>query len=169
MNRGEFEIKVVALDSKIFRFAKSLLLSDSEAEDVVQDIYEKMWAIRDRLDRYENVEAFVFTSVKNLCYDRLRHRAMRRKSVSDIGKESYNVAVEHNQAEHSDTYRLVMQAIAELPVKQRLVIHMRDVEGLEFAEIAEISDSDVETVRVNLSRARKNVKEKMLKVMNHGL
>ncbi len=56
-----------------------------------------------------------------------------------------------------------------LPDKQRIIIHLRDVEGYEFEEIARIIESDEASVRVNLSRARKRVKEQLLNAINYGL
>lgn len=56
-----------------------------------------------------------------------------------------------------------------LPDKQRIIIHLRDVEGYEFEEIARIIESDETSVRVNLSRARKRVKEQLLNAINYGL
>jgi RNA polymerase sigma-70 factor (ECF subfamily) len=56
-----------------------------------------------------------------------------------------------------------------LPDKQRIIIHLRDVEGYEFEEIAQIIESDEASVRVNLSRARKRVKEQLLNAINYGL
>ena len=56
-----------------------------------------------------------------------------------------------------------------LPDKQRIIIHLRDVEGYEFEEIARIIESDEASVRVNLSRARKRVKEQLLNAINYVL
>ena len=56
-----------------------------------------------------------------------------------------------------------------LPDKQRIIIHLRDVEGYEFEEIARIIESDETSVRVNLSRARKSIKEQLLNAMNYGV
>ena len=67
-----------------------------------------------------------------------------------------------------DMKAIADKLIAELPEKQREAIHLRDIEGGEFAEIAEMTGSEEATVRVTLSRARKTVREKMLKIMNYG-
>ena len=64
---------------------------------------------------------------------------------------------------------LTKRFISELPERQRIVIHLRDVEGYEFEEIARIIESDETSVRVNLSRARKRIKEQLLNAMNYGV
>jgi RNA polymerase sigma-70 factor (ECF subfamily) len=56
-----------------------------------------------------------------------------------------------------------------LPEKQKLVIHLRDVEGYSFEEMSEVLEMDEVALRVNLSRARKKVKEEILKIVNYGI
>jgi RNA polymerase sigma-70 factor (ECF subfamily) len=69
----------------------------------------------------------------------------------------------------NDMVTLTRRLIAELPDKQRLAIHMRDVEGYEIEEIADLLESDEASVRVNLSRARKSIREQLIKLMNYGV
>lgn len=69
----------------------------------------------------------------------------------------------------NDMVTLTRRLIAELPDKQRIAIHMRDVEGYEIEEIADLLESDEASVRVNLSRARKSIREQLIKLMNYGV
>ena len=69
----------------------------------------------------------------------------------------------------NDMVTLTRRLITELPDKQRLAIHMRDVEGYEIEEIADLLESDEASVRVNLSRARKSIREQLIKLMNYGV
>jgi RNA polymerase sigma-70 factor (ECF subfamily) len=64
---------------------------------------------------------------------------------------------------------LTKRFISALPDKQRIVIHLRDVEGYEIEEIAQILETDEASVRVNISRARKRIKEQLLNALNYGL
>jgi RNA polymerase sigma-70 factor (ECF subfamily) len=56
-----------------------------------------------------------------------------------------------------------------LPELQRTIIQLRDIEQLEYEEIAEATDMNVNTIRVNLSRARKKVRDEILKIQNYGI
>ena len=58
---------------------------------------------------------------------------------------------------------------ARLPERQRLAIHLRDVEQWDIDEIAEVTQSDETSVRMNLSRARRTVREELIKIMNYGV
>ena len=72
MEESEFNIRVLCLRDKMFRFARSILNRRDEAEDVTHDTIEKLWRRREFLDGCRDVEAFAMTSLRNGCYDRLR-------------------------------------------------------------------------------------------------
>ncbi len=65
--------------------------------------------------------------------------------------------------ETNDTYKKIRELIDLLPEQQRMIIHLRDVEGYAFVEISEIMGLTENTIRVNLSRARKKIREEMIK------
>jgi RNA polymerase sigma-70 factor (ECF subfamily) len=67
-----------------------------------------------------------------------------------------------------DIAQYTTHIISTLPERQRLAIQMRDVEGYELEEIAEVLECDQTSVRMNLSRARKSIREQILKAMNYG-
>jgi RNA polymerase sigma-70 factor (ECF subfamily) len=69
--------------------------------------------------------------------------------------------------ELKDSYEKIQMIIQSLPEQQRLVIHLRDIEEYELEEIAEITELNMNTVRVNLSRARKKVRELLIKTYNY--
>jgi RNA polymerase sigma factor (sigma-70 family) len=67
------------------------------------------------------------------------------------------------ELEKKDTERLLMKIIENLPTLQQAIIRMKDIEECEVEEIAEITGTNVEAVRMNLSRARKKVREEYIK------
>lgn len=73
------------------------------------------------------------------------------------------------KVEDSDSWNWVEKMINELPEQQKLIIQMRDIEQYEFEEIAKILDMNETAVRVNLSRARKTIREKMTKTHQYGI
>lgn len=169
MNYTEFEIRVLSMKDRIYRLAKSMLCDTAEAEDATQDILEKLWRQKDSLAGYDNIEALVYTSARNLCIDRIRSRKTRLIKSESIGYESQRTAEISQGIEMRDMRSVVESIIASLPEKQQLVIHLRDIEECEFDEIAQIAGIDEANVRVTLSRARKAVREKLVKIMDHGI
>ena len=75
----------------------------------------------------------------------------------------------NKDANISDMAVLTLKLIQQLPEPQRTIIHLRDIEGYEMADIAEIVERDESTVRVALSRARKSIRLKLIEIMNYGV
>jgi RNA polymerase sigma-70 factor (ECF subfamily) len=162
MNLPEFKEKVYPLQHKLFRFAKRMLEQAEEAEDVVQDAFVRLWNKRDRLDEYRSVEALAMITTKNLCLDRIKSR---RHPVENI--DNHRIFVESLPGEpahdHSEMVQNIRQAIDRLPDVQRMIVHLRDIEGYEFSEIAAVVDMNENAIRVALSRARKRIRDMVIK------
>lgn len=155
------------LRDTIYRMALGILGDSAEAEDIVQDVSERAWRARDAVLKSQYPRAYVYRIARNMAIDRLRHRrytlpasAVRLPDEGDDGDRASNMG---------DMTALTRRLIAALPEKQRLAIELRDVEGYEIDEIAAIVESDETSVRMNLSRARKSIREQLIKAMNHGV
>ena len=167
MKQSEFLTTVLPFKDKLYRLAKRLLVSSEEAEDAVQEVFLKLWKGRDRMETYKNPEAFAMTMTKNYCLDRLK------------SKQASNLKLVHSNYQHSDNLQrkvelqdgvdLVFQIMDQLPEKQRMVLQLRDVEQFEFYEISEMLDLNETAIRVNLSRARKTIREELIKKYNYGI
>ncbi len=165
----DFKTDVLPISNKLLRFANQILQDEEEAKDVLQDVFLKLWQKREELGKVENLEAFAFRMTRNRCLDMIRSR--RTISIESMKK------VKFPDEESSDTDYLdltnsvdqVKRIIAELPDLQRTIIHLRDIDQLEFEEIAEATQLNVNAIRVNLSRARKKVRDEILKIQNYGI
>ena len=78
MDQETFNKLVLPKQNRMFRLAKNMLGSAVEAEDLLQDLYEKLWRRRDTLGLCDDPGAFIFAVLRNLCIDRLRSRNIRR-------------------------------------------------------------------------------------------
>lgn len=163
MEQEQFKIEVVPLRGKLSGCARRLLDDPQDVEDVVQEVFLKMWYIREELDRYESVEALAVQITKHLCLNRLRAFRYRQEKLSDsaviTADDNPHVALEQK-----DSVSQVMHIMELLPGLQQTILRMKHVDGFEVKEIAELTGSSPEAVRVNLSRARKKVKELFLKM-----
>lgn len=167
MKQNEFLALVLPIKDKLYRVAKRLLVSSEEAEDAVQEVLLKLWKGKKRIQEYKNPEAFAMTITKNYCLDRLKSKqASNLKIVHSNFQHSDNL---QKQVEANDGVALVFKIMETLPEKQRLVLQLRDVEQFEFEEIAEMMDSNETAIRVTLSRARKAVREQLIKQYNYGV
>ena len=165
----DFKTDVLPISNKLLRFANQILQNEEEAKDVLQDVFLKLWQKRDDLDKVENLEAFAYRMTRNRCLDMIRSR--RTISIESLKKVKFPEE-ESSDTDHLDlanSVDLVKRIIAELPDLQRTAIHLRDIEQLEFEEIAEATQMNVNAIRVNLSRARKKVRDEILKIQNYGI
>lgn len=153
---------------KVFRMAKRLLVSTEEAEDATQEVLVKLWHKNDNLDEYKSIEAVAMTMTKNYCLDQLK------------SKRAGNMRIVHNnftdreaglqkQVEDKDTWQWVERIMNDLPEQQKLIVQMRDIEEMEFEAISEILGMNESAIRTALSRARKAIRETMLKTHHYGI
>jgi len=168
MTPDDFQKEVLPLKNKLYRFAYRLLNHREEAEDMVQEAIIRLWTKRDDLGNYNSIEALAMTITRNMCLDFL-------KSAGHLtaGEEDYpaagNHATPHQITEMNDTIGLVHRLINSLPGRQKIIIHLRDVEGYEYEEIAAIMDMNLNAVRVSLSRARKRVRDALVNANSYEL
>ena len=162
----EYISLVERLKDTVFRLARSILSDIHLAEDVTQDVFVRVWQQREAILRSDHPRAYICRIAHNLAIDRLRHRERERSfAIEEVAITSRN----YDDTERSDMVMLTKRFISELPERQRIVIHLRDVEGYELKDIAQILEADEASVRVNLSRARKSIKEQLLNAMNYGV
>jgi len=158
-----FKIQALPVREKVYRLSQRMLRCDADAEDVAQEVMLKLWTMRSRLSAYRSVEALAIQIGKNICINRLN----ARKHSLDGAFETMQDASPspYMQLEAADTIETVARIIERLPETQRMTIRLRDIEGYQPAEIADIMGCEESAVRMNLSRARKKVKEEFLKTI----
>lgn len=162
MTPQEFKTEIFPLGPKLYRFALKMLGKREESEDMVQDTFLKLWSNKDKLSEIKNLDAFAMTITRNLCLDRIKSKSWQ--SQSSLGDEIIEAPGNLSLSmEMIDEVQKAKKAIDDLPELQRMTIHLRDIEGMEYEEIAEILGTNVNAVRVNLSRARKQVRDVLIK------
>jgi RNA polymerase sigma-70 factor (ECF subfamily) len=166
MNWAIFHEQVFPIRHKLYRFALRITGSVHEAEDVVQEVLEKVWKTgQEQTESVQNWEAWCMTLTRNRSLDKTRSQTLRRTSTLDgVAEKSSDFLTPAQAAESRDLVALVKQMMQQLPEKQRLVMHLRDVEELSYDEIAESLGITLDQVKVNLHRARKTIREKMLAI-----
>lgn len=166
MEAGEFKIKIFTAGNKLYRFAKRMLGNSEEAEDAVQEVFLKLWTQRKKLDNIMNLDAYAMTMMKNHCIDSIR---AAKTKVLTLNEEIVGGAVPnpHRKAELTDTKELIENIIRELPETQKMSVQLRDIEGYSYDEIEEISGMTRNAIKVNLSRARSKIRDKLKKVIDY--
>lgn len=168
MNQSDFLKVVLPFKDKVFRLAKRLLVSTEEAEDALQELYFKLWKSKDKIVEYKNVEAFAMTMTKNYCYDRLKSKQASNLKLVHSNYLEKDTALD-KKVEYQDSLSIVHQLIEKLPDQQKIIIQLRDIEEYDLEEIGKMVDMKPTAVRVALSRARKTIREELIKKHNYGI
>lgn len=166
MTEQDFRQHIIVLSRDVYPMARRLLGSEELARDAIQQSMMKLWENRHKLFQYDNKRAFVFKVVRNVCLDELK----RKKPILSDGDIYENLQIVNPELtqDRKEIFIFINECISTLSENQRDVIQMRDIDGLEFEEIAEILGMEVQYIRVLLSRARKAVKEKLMKIYAYG-
>ena len=168
MNQSDFLEVILPFKDKVFRLAKRLLVSKEEAEDATQELIFKLWKNKNEIRDYKNVEAFAMTMTKNYCYDRLKSKQAKNLTLVHSNYKENETTLD-KKLEYRDSVQQVHQLIEKLPENQKLIMQLRDIEQYSFDEICKILDMKSTAVRVALSRARKTVREALIKKHNYGV
>lgn len=168
MTQLEFVALVNPFKDKVFRLARRILISVEEAQDVSQEMLMRLWNKREQLCEYKSVEAFAMTMTKNYCLDQLKNKRASNLKIDSL-EFSENRSKLEEEIENKDSLNWVEKFIEVLPVQQKIILQMRDIEGYEFEQMAEILEMNETAIRVALSRARKSIRESMLKTHSYGI
>ena len=153
---------------KLFRVAKRLLISTEEAEDATQEVLVKLWNRNESLEEYRSVEAVAMTMTKNYCLDQLKSKRAGNMKIVHNNFTDREAGVQQ-KIEDRDTWHWVEKIMDDLPEQQKLIVQLRDIEEMEFEDISKILEMNEQAIRTALSRARKTIREKMIKTHQYGI
>jgi RNA polymerase sigma-70 factor (ECF subfamily) len=168
VKENEFIHIVNTFKDKLFRLAKRMLVSTEEAEDATQEVLFKLWRKKEKMEAYNNVEAFAMTMTKNYCLDKLKAKSSNNLKIIHSNYTDENSSLQ-KEIEVRDDLSSVAQIMNTLPEQQRLIVQLREIEQYEFAEISKVLDMKETAIRVALSRARKTIREQLIKKHNYGV
>lgn len=157
-----FHTKILPIKDKLYRFALRITGNVTLAEDVVQEVLIKVWDKKEELKQYNNLEAWCMRITKNLSIDKLRSKHQRTEGFKDGFDLGDTAATPYDVAASNDMIRHIRKLMQQLPEKQRMVMQLRDIEGMTYQEIVEVMDIPMNQVKVNLFRARSKM-QKILK------
>ena len=153
---------------KMYRMALRLLTSKEAAEDATQEVILKLWDLKEKIKHYANIEAFAMTVTKNYCLDQLKLKNNNNLRIVHQNYESNSSSLQ-SEIETNDEMEWLGRIVATLPEQQQMIFQLRDVEQYDYDEIAKIMEMNPTAIRVALSRARKAIRENLIKKHNYGI
>ena len=149
--------------SKLYFFALKFTRNDSDAEEIVQQVFIKLWDYRDAIDPQLSFDAYLFRITRNIAFNFLKSQAREalHKQEMEAAKNQKDYQTEEVLAYH-EFEEIALQAIESLPEKRQIIFKMSHDEGLSVEEIAEMLEISVNTVKSQLVKASKTIKEHLL-------
>lgn len=157
MNKKEFKAKILPHYVSMFRVAISIMGSEDEAADVVQDSMLKLYEMRNDFSNVSDVKSYCNYVVRNACLNRMRNRKPHI-TIEEITNISSDEDIQSN-LEWQDLADTVEKAMNRLSNEQREIFRLSAYGGLSNAEIADFLGITPGNVRVILSRTRTKIKE----------
>jgi RNA polymerase sigma factor (sigma-70 family) len=163
----EFQLLCQRHCDEIFRYARGLLGNRADAEDATQEVLLRLWNHLPRINLF-HIRGWLYRTTRNYCLDEIRRRSHQTAPVSPGDEILENcpddLAVDPSFAADS-TFRLEQArgALLKLPEMLRSVFVLYEVNGLRYREIAATLGMPINTVKVNLLRARQKLSKLMPK------
>ena len=153
MTTKEYNHCVRHLGDDLYRFALRYANLSAAAEDAVQDVFADLWERRSEVEA-EGARGWLIRALYRRLVDMHRHDEVVRNT--QVAQEN-----EYRQHENFELKDALAHALATLPERQRMLVLLRDLEGYEYAEMAQMTGLSEQQVGVYLFRARKQLKKQL--------
>jgi RNA polymerase sigma-70 factor (family 1) len=152
---------------RLLRHIGRLLDSELWAEEIVQDVFVKLWEIRNTLAEIENPSAYIFRIASNKTLDHLRHKAVETKMQYWVARNAENAAGSaENETENQFDFRIsknmLKEAVNGLSLQKQLIYRLKHEDGRSYEEIATELKLSRNTVRNHLADALQFIRRYLL-------
>jgi len=155
-NKKCLEQLFLILYTRLRNYANTLINSMEDSEDIVQDVFFKLWNNRAGLDENKSIQTYLFISTRNSCLNWLKHKRTR-DAYADIMAMVYVdypvTLTPHETLVADDIEKDFHKVLEDLPVECRRIFEMNRFDGLKYHEIATKLNISIKTVETQMSRA----------------
>ena len=144
---------------KIYSVAIQYVKSSQTAQDIVQDVFIKVWIKREELPSIRNFNDWLFIIARNMIISDLRKKTPRYGlEISETTALKEDSLLPDQQLAFKETGKFISEAIAKLPPRQKQVYQLSRTEHLNYKEIAGMLDISSNTVREHVTQALKSIR-----------
>jgi RNA polymerase sigma-70 factor (ECF subfamily) len=155
-----FRLLMNTYQKPVYFFIRRMVVDHDDAEDIMQETFISMYRTFDRFRQECALQTWLFKIASNECL-RFLHR--QKIEQTDLQEELATKLMASEYVDYENEMAVKFQnAIISLPEKQRLVFNLRYYDELEYSEISKITDTKVETLKVNYHYAKENIKKYIL-------
>ncbi len=147
---------------RLYYFALGYLKSKTEAEEVVQEVFYRIWKNREQINPDLSFKAYLFKIAYNYIQELFLKLSYEKKYLKEVVADSVSFSSEtENQISYQSILEMVDNVVKQLPERQREIFIMRKKEGRSLKEIAAILDISPKTVENHITEAMKKIKNKL--------
>ena len=166
--RSDFELLFRTHYSDLCAYANVYLKDLDAAEELVQEVFFKLWSKRDSIEITSSMQSYLFRAVRNSSLNLIKHINIREEYKAHNERE-----ISHNEMEHYDGMEAselelkISKAIDELPTERRKIFIMSRYDGLKYSEIAEKLGISPKTVENQMGKALKYMREHLKEYLTY--
>jgi len=154
---GSFRTVFDELYKPLCAFALNYVPDAVEAEDIIQDLFVKLWEQRNHIVFNTSIKAYLFQSARNGCLNYIKHKSVESKYLEHYVKVSPDSFYE-NALEVEETRRLLNKAVESLPPRCRQIFELSRFAGKSIDEISELLSLSKNTIKNQLVSALKRIR-----------
>jgi len=144
------------------RFIFSLTKSNHAAEDILQEVFVKVWSTRENIDCSKSFDSFIFTIARNLSLNQLRNLSNQRALRIELWRNLSFVSQETENQLLSEEYRAIVNDILEnIPVRKRSIFILSKQQGKSNQEIADLLGISKKTVKNHLWKTLRTIRAQL--------
>lgn len=148
-----------AFKNKIYSFSYSFTKSQQVAEEITQDVFTRVWTNRESLIKIENIDAWLSTITRNLCFNYLKKLALERKTKDELLKtQNYSDENVEQYLSYKEKANQLAEALDQLSPQQRLIFTLNRDKGLKNEEIADQLHLSPNTVKTHMVSALRKIR-----------
>lgn len=159
---GQFESLFRSSYVSMVRYARVIVKDHDTAEEIVQDLFFRLWQDRKKLNIESSLNGYLFRSVHNRCLHYIEHLKVVEKHAEEI------LAGQHERQEnpaeilqYEELQQRIAKILGRLPERCGQIFYMNRFEGLKYSEIADKLSVSIKTVESNMGRALKEFRKEL--------
>jgi RNA polymerase sigma-70 factor (ECF subfamily) len=159
-DQGQFESLFRSSYISLVRYAKTIVKDHDTAEEIVQDLFFRLWQDKEKIKIESSLNGYLFRAVHNRCLHWIEHNRVVERHARDAEfSQTRNVENPSEIIQYKELQSKIAEILARLPERCGRIFCMNRFEGLKYAEIAEILSVSIKTVEANMGKALKEFRK----------
>jgi RNA polymerase sigma-70 factor (ECF subfamily) len=161
-DKKQFESLFRSSYVSLVRYARTLVKDHDNAEEIVQDLFYRIWKDREKINIESSLNGYLFRSVHNRCLHFIEHNRIVEKHAEEMSfKQSETPENPSDILNYKELQAKIARILEKLPERCGKIFYMNRFEGLKYTEIAERLSVSVKTVEANMGRALKEFRKEL--------